>query len=265
MKHARAAPGGRTFALCSFVFGLSLAASSCFADTSVASGRTFVAPSSIPAELVSKINASKAEFIAELESVLREDDLLFFVDKKHSLPTGFVPDDLVPLTEGRSYTISRKDLSLRVPAESALEEMARAARKDGITLVASSSYRSYDYQKKVYARIVGELGQAAADRESARPGTSQHQLGTAVDFGSITDDFAKTKAGMWLAAHAADYGWSLSFPEGYESVTGYRWECWHYRFVGKKAAALQKKWFGGIQQYMIEFIDAWKKAGLAAH
>ncbi len=245
----------------------------CFAgpDTgaSVPASRTFVAPPSIPAGLIEKIQSSQAEFVADLGAVLRADGsagentgsgFLALVDKRHALSAGFVPADLVPLAGKRSYAISRNDLSLRAPVEASLEEMALAARKDGVTLVVSSSYRSFEYQKKVYARIVGELGQAAADRESARPGTSQHQLGTAIDFGSITDDFAATKAGKWLASHAGDYGWSLSFPEGYENVTGYRWECWHYRYVGKEAAALEKKWFGGVQQYMIEFIDAWKRA-----
>jgi D-alanyl-D-alanine carboxypeptidase len=225
----------------------------------------FTAPASIPADLVSRINAGKKEFIAELDAVLAADTdgLLVLVDKKHPLDQGFVPADLVPVKAGRAYVASRDGLSLRASAESALDEMARAAKKDGITLVASSTFRDCAYQKKIYERNVREMGKAKADRESAPPGMSQHQLGTAVDFGSITDDFATTKAGKWLAAHAAEYGWSLSFPKGQEPVTGYRWECWHYRYVGKEAAALQEKWFGGVQQYMIEFIDAWKRAALA--
>lgn len=137
--------------------------------------------------------------------------------------------------------------------------MAAAARADGVTLVVSSTYRSWDYQKKVYERNVRELGREAADRESAMPGASQHQLGTAVDFGSITDAFAETKAGLWLVENAYAYGWSLSFPDGYEAVTGFRWESWHYRYVGIEAASLQREWFGDVQQYMIEFVDAWKR------
>lgn len=238
---------------------------SCRAEKAAAhdsAAAVFTAPASIPAELVSRINDSKKEFIAELDAVLASDadGLLVLVDKKHSLETSFVPADLVPVKAGRSYVASRDGLSLRKAAEASLDEMARAAKKDGVTLVASSTFRDYAYQKKIYERNVREMGKAAADRESAPPGTSQHQLGTAVDFGSITDDFAATKAGQWLDDHAADYGWSLSFPKGLEPVTGYRWECWHYRYVGKEAAALQRKWFGGVQQYMIEFIDAWKKA-----
>jgi D-alanyl-D-alanine carboxypeptidase len=200
------------------------------------------------------------EFLADLDGVLAADadDLLRLVDKGHALPDGYAPGDLVPLVKNDAYGIGRNDLSLRAGAEKALREMALAARKDGAYLVASSSYRSYEYQVQVYERNVRLMGQAAADRESARPGRSQHQLGTVVDFGSITDDYAQTTAGRWLAGNAAEFGWSLSFPDGYEAVTGYRWECWHYRYVGVPAARFQKKWFSDIQQFMLEFVHAWK-------
>lgn len=246
------------FVLAAFL--ASLSGTPAFAED--AENRVFVAPSSIPANLIKGINADQAAFVAELGRLIARDRsaLLTLVDKRHALSPSSVPQDLVALGKNRSYLAGREGLELRAPAEAALERMAKAARADGVTLVASSAYRSYGYQKTVYERIVGELGQAAADRESARPGTSQHQTGAAVDFGSITDDFAETKAGKWLLANAGKYGWSLSFPNGYESVTGYRWECWHYRYIGVEAVAFQDAWFGGVQQYMLEFIDAWKKA-----
>jgi D-alanyl-D-alanine carboxypeptidase len=210
-------------------------------------------------------DGSVSEFLLGLNAVLAadaafgEDGLLRLVDKGHALPQGYAPRDIVPLIQNTAYGINRNDLSLRAPAERALREMALAAQKDGAFLVASSSYRSYEYQVQVYERNVRLMGKAAADRESAQPGKSQHQLGTVIDFGSITDEFAETKAGKWLAARALEYGWSLSFPEGYEEVTGYRWECWHYRYIGIEAARFQKKWFSNIQQFMLEFIHEWQK------
>ncbi len=206
------------------------------------------------------ILAHKDEFITELNALLAndEDDLLTFADKKHTLTPSYIPQDLVPLASNDAYIVNRNDLSLRSCAEKALYEMALAARAEGVTIVVSSSYRSYEYQKTVYDRNVAQMGKEAADRESARPGTSQHQLGTAADFGSINDDFALTKAGKWLSANAGRFGFSLSFPDGYEQVTGYRWESWHYRYIGKEAAAFQEKWFLNIQQYMLEFIHNWK-------
>jgi D-alanyl-D-alanine carboxypeptidase len=210
-------------------------------------------------------DGSAAEFLRDLNAVLAadaafgEDGLLRLVDKQHALPQGYAPKDIVPLIQNAAYGISRNDLSLRAPAERTLREMALAAQKDGAPLVASSSYRSYEYQVQVYERTVRLMGKAAADRESAQPGKSQHQLGTVIDFGSITDEFAETKAGKWLAARAGEYGWSLSFPDGYEEVTGYRWECWHYRYIGIEAVRFQKKWFSDIQQFTLEFIHAWQK------
>ena len=210
------------------------------------------------------IKANKQAFLADLSAVLQADtdDLLTRVDKKVFLSEVFIPADLKPLTaqtaQAGSYIINRNDLSLRSVAEKALAVMAKDARAQGITILVSSSYRSYAYQKKVYERNVAQMGKQAADRESAAPGASQHQLGTVIDFGSITDEYAKTDAGKWLAANAGTYGWSLSFPDGYEYITGYRWECWHYRYVGIPAARFQKKWFNDIQQYMIEFIYEWK-------
>ncbi len=231
---------------------------SCFSQRKAE--ETFAAPAVIPAAMVERINAGRERFVPALDLLIRDDSagLLALVDKANLLSRDAVPADLVPLAEGRSYAVSRPGLSLRKDAEAALESMAAAARRDGVTLVASSSYRSWEYQKGLYERNVRELGKETADRESAPPGASQHQLGTAVDFGSITDDFARTRAGKWLSAHAGEFGWSLSFPDGYEAVTGYRWECWHYRYIGVDAASFQKEWFDDVQQYMLVFIDAWK-------
>lgn len=212
-------------------------------------------------------NGNPNEFLTDLYKVLEEEkkynqediDLYYLIDKKHSVSPDYVPKNLRPLTKNSLYKINRNDLSLRPEAEDALKLMAAAAKNDGITLLVSSTYRSYDYQKKLFERWVEIDGLEEAERESARPGTSQHQLGTAIDFGSITDDFDKTPEGQWMYNNAAEYGWSLSFPKGYEDVTGYKWECWHFRYIGKAACEFQKKWFGNIQQFMLEFIDEWKK------
>jgi zinc D-Ala-D-Ala carboxypeptidase len=218
----------------------------------------------LPAVLSGRIktaaNASPA-FMTDLSACLEGDrHLRELVDKKHSLPPGYAPSDLVTLTEG-SYRVNRNGLTLRRVAALALDEMAKAARADGVTLVASSAYRSYEYQTQVYNRNVREMGQEAADRESAKPGHSQHQTGLVVDFGSIDDSFAATAASRWLSANASRFGWSLSFPDGYEAVTGYRWESWHYRYIGKGLAAFIDKYFDGIQQYALRFLYEWEQAG----
>ena len=210
-------------------------------------------------------NGDPEEFLADLHRVLEvernfsTDDLslYYLIDKKHAVGSDYVPRDLVPVKGNELWNVSRNDLSLRPEAYAALEDLSRAALNDGIKLLVSSTYRSYQYQEGLFNRYVKQDGLELAERYSARPGTSQHQLGVAVDFGSITDDWGDTKMGKWVYDHAADFGWSLSFPQGYEDVTGYMWECWHFRYIGKEACRFQKKWFGNIQQFMLEFLDAW--------
>jgi D-alanyl-D-alanine carboxypeptidase len=215
----------------------------------------------LPEKTAKRVAAAAAEgpaFIMDMLAAVQGDPFLhLLVDKQHSLPQGYAPDDLVELGNG-SCAVSRRGLMLRRAAAEALEEMAAAAKAEGITLSAASAYRSYEYQTEVYARNVRESGQEAADRESARPGYSQHQLGLALDFGPIDDSFAETDAGRWVLRNAGRFGWSLSFPAGYEDATGYRWESWHYRYVGRELASFIDSYFDGIQQYALQFIHAWE-------
>jgi D-alanyl-D-alanine carboxypeptidase len=219
----------------------------------------------IPPELAGTIRTAAIEgpsFILDLLAAMEGDPFLrLLVDKQHSLPADYEPDDLAEL-RGGSYRVNRPGLMLRRPAAEALEEMAAAAKAEGITLIASSAYRSYDYQVEVYARNVRESGQETADRESARPGHSQHQTGLVVDFGSIDDSFAGTPAGRWILSNAGRFGWSLSFPDGCEAITGYRWESWHYRYMGRELAYFIDTYFNGIQQYALQFLHEWARAEL---
>ena len=228
--------------------------------------RVFQKMSARAKEAICVTEENKTEFIKDLYAILeeektfRQDDksLFFLIDKKHTASSSYAPKDLVSLKKNSLFDLNKAGMKIRPEAYSALNEMAQAALNDGIRLLVSSAYRSYSYQENLFNYWVSVDGLEEAERESSRPGTSQHQLGTAVDFGSISDDFDKTQMGQWIYKNAADYGWSLSFPKGYEDVTGYRWECWHFRYIEKNACRFQQKWFGGIQQFMLEFIDCWK-------
>jgi len=193
-------------------------------------------------------------FDIEVNAILQTDPYLWIlVDKENALSSDYAPDDLVEL-KGGSYKIGRSGLMLRSSAAESLEEMSAAAKAQGLSLTASSAYRSYSYQTQVYERNVNQMGREATDRVSARPGHSQHQLGLVIDFGSITNAFAKSPEGIWLAANASGFGWSLSYPDGYEEITGYSWESWHYRYVGKDLARFIDNNFNGIQQYALKFL-----------
>ena len=228
--------------------------------------RVFQKMSARAKEAICVTEENKTEFIKDLYAILEEEktfraddkSLFFLIDKKHTASSSYAPKDLVSLKKNSLFDLNKAGMKIRPEAYSALNEMAQAALNDGIRLLVSSAYRSYSYQENLFNYWVSVDGLEEAERESSRPGTSQHQLGTAVDFGSISDDFDKTQMGQWVYKNAADYGWSLSFPKGYEDVTGYRWECWHFRYIGKNACRFQQKWFGGIQQFMLEFIDCWK-------
>jgi D-alanyl-D-alanine carboxypeptidase len=210
--------------------------------------------SGLPKSVQERIIADRSAFLHLLSQVLDEPaELLVLVDKTHPLASDYEPPDLVSLA-AYPLSVSRTDLEIRKSILAAVLDIAAAARSAGAALLFSSAYRSFEYQKSVYEREVRTYGHAAADHESARPGTSQHQLGTAIDFGSITDAFADTKAGRWLAAHAWEHGFSLSYPLGYENITGYRHESWHYRFITRTAARMQKEYIGDIQQYLLEFL-----------
>ena len=215
----------------------------------------------LPERFIRSIAASALDspaFILELLAVLQQDPFTYrLVDKQHALPLDYEPGDLVPLRTGRGYRLSRDGDMLRGIAEEALHEMAAAAAADGIVLVVGSAYRSAARQAEIYAWQVRTFGQETADRQSARPGHSQHQLGMVVDFSPIDDSFALTPASEWLVRNASRFGWSLSYPDGYEHITGYRWESWHYRYVGRDLAVFIDTYFGGIQQFALQFINTW--------
>ena len=217
-----------------------------------------LANSKLPRDLFGEINNNifyNSDFISELQMILFQDRYLWIlVDKEHPLGENYEPDDLVVLKGGLYVLNNTEVLMLRRAASDSLDEMAAAAGSEGVTLLVSYAYRLYTRQIQSYTLHLRNVGQREADRVSARPGYSQHQLGLTIDFDSVTNVFAGTKQGIWLNKNASRFGWSLSYPHGYEGVTGYSWESWHYRYVGTELAAFIDKYFNGIQQYALRFI-----------
>ena len=209
---------------------------------------------SLPSDIRDGILASPADFLRLMGAVLDQPaELFILVDKHHPLDAAYAPADLVNL---KDYPVKTTwpHVLLRKAIMPQVLRMVRAARADGLTLTFSSGYRSYAYQQGVYAREVQMYGRETADRESAHAGYSQHQLGTAIDFGSISDDYERTAEGRWVAGHAWEYGFSLSYPAGYEQVTGYRHESWHYRYITQTGTLMQRRYFRDVQQYFLEFL-----------
>ena len=121
-------------------------------------------------------------------------------------------------------------------AQAAFDEMQAAAAEEGLNIYISSGYRSYDYQAGLYQRYVDRDGKAEADRYSARPGHSEHQTGLAFDLNTIDNSFANTAEGKWVTRNCYKYGFIIRYPSDKEDVTGYMWEPWHIRYLGKDTA-----------------------------
>ncbi len=162
------------------------------------------------------------------------------VNKKRPLsPKTYEPADLTT----PDMPVESDILKVNAQTAAALKTLADAADKEGIELVVASAYRSYNEQVTIYESMVRGYGQAEADRQSARPGHSEHQTGWAADLGAengkcrIETCFSETPEGKWLAANSYKYGFIIRYPEGKEQVTGYQYEPWHVRFVGKDLAA----------------------------
>lgn len=179
--------------------------------------------------------------------------LWVIVNKNRPLnPKTYTPADLViPNIPMRSNITSVEEHVSAVMAP-ALEAMVAAAKQQGLNLNLQSGYRSYQFQVDLYNQYVQSEGQAEADTFSARPGYSEHQTGLAADLGGTSDPtcnvaqcFANTSEGKWLAANAYLYGFIIRYPKSFENITGYEYEPWHVRYVGKALAGQMHK--TGIQ------------------
>lgn len=172
------------------------------------------------------------------------DHALLPATRGDALPEGYAPPDLVPLAS--TGVPQRGSQQLRSAVIPDALDMIEAAQSDGVALFVSSGYRSYAVQVSTYRYWVGLRGPEAADRVSARPGHSQHQLGTAIDFnfGSL-GGFAASPAGLWLWDHAHEYGFVFPYTLAATARSGYIFEPWHVRWVGRELSTLM--WQEGYQ------------------
>lgn len=171
-----------------------------------------------------------------------DDWQITMVDPTYTVPDTYAPNDLVSAAPAGFYS-GYEVRSFMLPD---LTAMASAAADAGAPLGLYSTYRDYETQVYTFGHWVGVLGYGQASLGSARPGHSEHQLGLALDFttGSGGEPWAyynfaqDTAAGAWLSANAWKYGFIMSYPYGKSpSVTCYGFEPWHYRYMGRAAAA----------------------------
>ncbi len=170
--------------------------------------------------------------IYQINNVYYVDDYLI-VNKSYPLPSDFEPDNTYTSSHNKVNTCNT---CIEKQAYKAFLDMQSEATAMGLNIKITSGYRSYKVQEKIYNNYVNRDGIKKADTYSARPGYSEHQSGLAFDLNSISDAFAKTNEGVWVNNNAYRYGFIIRYPKNKEKETGYKYESWHLRYVGKELA-----------------------------
>jgi D-alanyl-D-alanine carboxypeptidase len=176
------------------------------------------------------------------------------LDSIFMVPASYVPSKLVSVSNAGIGGSGR----IRKVVIADLAAMAADARAAGAGLRVVSAYRSYKLQKYLFQREVRNFGEVRGRESVARPGHSEHQLGTTIDFGSAGtnakgwdySDWAKTKPGAWLKKNGWKYGFLLSYPKRMKNTTCYRYEPWHFRYVGREMAADVKNSGLTLREYL---------------
>lgn len=194
------------------------------------------------------------EYYTDVKPAINLDQYNVLVNKYHSLSKDYVPKDLEDIDT--KYAI--KGMKMVSYAKDAFEEMSKAALKDKMHILAMSTYRSYDYQVNLYNKYAKKDGVDAANTYSAKAGFSEHQTGLAVDVynGSTSyTSFEKTKEFNWMQENAYKYGFIMRYPKDKEKETGYKYEAWHYRYIGKEIAKYIHDNKITYEEYYVRFLQ----------
>jgi len=177
------------------------------------------------------------------------------VNKQNKLPENYVPKDLVYTTIPFTFKEQTEKKKMRSEAAAAIAQLFAGAKKQGVTLLGVSAYRSHATQSALFSSYVQRDGYDKAATYSALPGTSEHETGLGIDVTkgdgtcAAQDCFGGTKEATWLDAHAAEYGFIIRYPKGKDAVTGYKYEPWHLRYVGKPVAQAIKSKGITLEEY----------------
>ena len=179
--------------------------------------------------------------VPELKDVLTYDDgdLMVLVNKYHGVTRDYEPKDMVEVELSKA---TFEGIYIKKEAYDAFVEMFSDAADQGYNFAICSGYRTYDYQQELFENALATQSEEEAHMFSAYPGRSEHHTGLAIDLTSesmgwsLSQDFADYPEGKWLDEHCQDYGFILRYQKGKEDITGYQYEPWHFRYVGKDAA-----------------------------
>lgn len=206
--------------------------------------------------------------IAAAEEEKVAESLLILVNKTHPLPETYMPEDLVEVNVTFAENVYPERKQMRAPAAEALKKMFDGALADGIELIAVSGFRSYETQQIIYEKRLEQTSQEYVDVYIAKPGSSEHQSGLAMDLGTwechnLTEAFADTEAYAWLSEHACEYGFLVRYPQAGTESTGYAYEPWHVRFVGDAAKEIKASGLTLEEWYEKRSVGTMKRYDLA--
>ncbi|MEG2322056.1 MAG: M15 family metallopeptidase [Bacilli bacterium] len=189
------------------------------------------------------------KFYKNIKTITKPNDILVLVNKNNKLKNDYVPLNL----EDLPLKYANKNKKLVKEANEAFKLLHDDASKLGYRIVIVSSYRDYWYQKELFDYYVKEKGEAYALQCSAKPGHSEHQTGLAIDVEGKNkdyDNFEVTTEFKWMKDNSYKYGFILRYPKDKEKITGFKYEPWHYRYVGKKVAAYIYKHDITLEEYL---------------
>ena len=179
-----------------------------------------------------------------------DDGIKMLVNKFHYLKDDYAPDDIVPILNWYAY----EGHSTKKEVYDKYVDMWNDANEQGLVLLVNSSFRTLEEQQEEYDTF--------GDDYASRPGFSEHQTGLALDIvsdGVQGNEFENTDEFKWLQENAHNYGFILRYPQGKEHITGYSYESWHYRYVGKELATKVKESGLTYDEYYAYFCE-YKKA-----
>ena len=191
----------------------------------------------------------------DLPATIPDDPALTVLDRSYALPPTFVPDDLVPASDA-GFTGSSGAMQVSGALIADLAALRAASAAEGLALEVESGYRSYDDQLATYADWVDRIGVEGAAARTARAGHSEHQLGTAIDFvspgwsGRFGDWAVESAEGAWVAEHGWEYGFVMSYRADDLEASCYGYEPWHYRWIGREAAAAHRAGGGALREFL---------------
>lgn len=164
-------------------------------------------------------------------------NILVLVNRKNGLDKNYIPKDLSIPEIPFSYGVTDEEMHVAGVMKEPLEELINAAKKEGITLMGNSGYRSYSSQKILYNNRVRTEGKKSADAYVAKAGFSEHQTGLCIDITNEGRYFVEgTVEAEWLEKNCSKFGFIIRYPKYKKDITGIEYEPWHIRYVGKDVA-----------------------------